>query len=98
MKCDAKDTEDFKDVDLMLFDKVIAFDHLRQKIVLIVNMSLDDVEVRYNKAVMELKRLIELLRMEKRGGARRKTSGRGYIAVWQRTVLCHGGKGKTPYS
>ncbi|WP_242973164.1 hypothetical protein [Mediterraneibacter gnavus] len=43
----------------MLFDKVIAFDHLRQKIVLIVNMSLDDVEVRYNKAVMELKRLIE---------------------------------------
>ena len=62
VKCDAKDTEDFKDVDLMLFDKVIAFDHLRQKIVLIVNMSLDDVEVRYNKAVMELKRLIELLR------------------------------------
>ena len=46
----------------MLFDKVIAFDHLRQKIVLIVNMLLDDVEVRYNKAVMELKRLIELLR------------------------------------
>lgn len=68
MKCDAKDTEDFKDVDLMLFDKVIAFDHLRQKIVLIVNMPLDDVEVRYNKAVMELKRLIELLRNgEKRG-------------------------------
>lgn len=62
VKCDAKDTEDFKDVDLMLFDKVIAFDHLRQKIVLIVNMPLDDVEVRYNKAVMELKRLIELLR------------------------------------
>lgn len=31
-------------------------------------MSLDDVEVRYNKAVMELKRLIELLRNgEKRG-------------------------------
>ena len=68
VKCDAKDTEDFKDVDLMLFDKVIAFDHLRQKIVLIVNMPLDDVEVRYNKAVMELKRLIELLRNgEKRG-------------------------------
>ena len=62
VKCGAKDTEDFKDVDLMLFDKVIAFDHLRQKIVLIVNMLLDDVEVRYNKAVMELKRLIELLR------------------------------------
>ncbi len=51
VKCDVEDTEDFKDVDLMLFDKVIAFDNLRQKIILIVNMPLDDVEVCYNKAV-----------------------------------------------
>ena len=46
----------------MLFDKVIAFDHLRQKIILIVNMSLDDAETGYNKAVLELKQLAELLR------------------------------------
>lgn len=62
VKCKVEDTEDFKDVDLMLFDKVIAFDHLRQKIVLIVNMSLKDPETGYNKAVMELKQLVELLR------------------------------------
>lgn len=62
VKCDAEDTEDFKDVDLMLFDKVIAFDNLRQKIILIVNMPLDDVEVCYNKAVMELRQLANLLR------------------------------------
>ena len=62
VKCEVEDTEDFKDVDLMLFDKVIAFDNLRQKIILIVNMPLDDVEVGYNKAVMELKQLVELLR------------------------------------
>ena len=62
VKCDVEDTENFKDVDLMLFDKVIAFDHLRQKIILIVNMPLDDVEVGYNKAVMELKQLVELFR------------------------------------
>ena len=62
VKCDVKDTEAFKDVDLMLFDKVIAFDHLRQKIILIVNMPLDDVETGYNKAVMELKQLVELIR------------------------------------
>ena len=62
VKCDVEDTEDFKDLDLMLFDKVIAFDHLRQKIILIVNMTLDDVEVSYNKAVMELKQLVELLK------------------------------------
>lgn len=61
-RCNTEDTEDFKDVDLMLFDKVIAFDHLRQKIILIVNMPLDDVEVGYNKAAVELKQLIQLLR------------------------------------
>lgn len=61
-RCPAEDTEDFKDVDLMLFDKVIAFDHVRQKIILIVNMSLEEPESGYNKAVMELKQLAELLR------------------------------------
>lgn len=65
-QCNTEDTEDFKDVDLMLFDKVIAFDHLRQKIILIVNMPLDDVEVGYNKAAVELKQLIQLLRDGKR--------------------------------
>lgn len=54
-KCAVEDSETFKDVDLMLFDKVIVFDHLRQKIILITNMPLDDIEVGYNKAVMELK-------------------------------------------
>ena len=57
-----QDTEGFQDLDLMLFDKVIAFDHLRQKIVLIVNMRLDDLETSYNKAVLELKQLAALLR------------------------------------
>lgn len=62
VKCDVEDTEAFKDVDLMLFDKVIAFDHVRQKIILIVNMQLDEPETGYNNAVMELKQLAELLR------------------------------------
>lgn len=66
VKCPVEDSEKFKDVDLMLFDKVIAFDHLRQKIVLIVNMPLDDVEVGYNKAAMELKQLVELIRYGKK--------------------------------
>ncbi len=59
---EVEDTEAFKDVDLMLFDKVIAFDHMRQKIILMVNIRLDDVEVGYNKAVLELKQLADLLR------------------------------------
>lgn len=61
VRCQVEDTEDFKDVDLMLFDKVIAFDNVRQKIILMVNMSLDDPETGYHKAVMELEQLIALL-------------------------------------
>ena len=57
-----EDTENFKDVDLMLFDKVIAFDNVKQKIILIVNIRLSDIESNYNKAVWELKQLAELLR------------------------------------
>lgn len=58
---EVQDEEAFKDLDLMLFDKVIAFDHIRQKIILIVNMPLEDPETGYNKAVMELKQLCGLL-------------------------------------
>lgn len=65
-KAKTEDTENFKDVDLMLFDKVIAFDNLKQKIILIVNMPLDDIEVNYNKAVMELNQLALLLRNGKK--------------------------------
>ena len=62
VRCEVEDTEAFKDVDLMLFDKVIAFDNLKQKIVLIVNMPLDNIESSYEKAVNELKELVKLIR------------------------------------
>ena len=66
VRCNVEDSEAFKDVDLMLFDKVIAFDNVKQKIILIVNMPLNDPETGYNKAVMELEQLTELLRNGKR--------------------------------
>ena len=66
VRCSAEDTENFKDVDLMLFDKVIAFDNMRQKIILIVNMHLDEPETNYNKAVWELNQLIDLLKNGKK--------------------------------
>ena len=56
-----EDTERFQDMDLMLFDRVIAFDHIRQKIILIVNMRLDNVERQYQKAVVELQAMADLL-------------------------------------
>lgn len=61
VKMDIQDTEAFKDMDLMLFDKVIAFDNLKQKIILIANMSLEDPETGYNKAILELKQMADLL-------------------------------------
>ena len=62
VRCPVRDTEAFKDVDLMLFDKVIAFDHIRQKIVLIANIRLDDVETDYRRAEGALKEMAGLLR------------------------------------
>ncbi|SHL03475.1 anthranilate synthase, component I [Selenomonas ruminantium] len=61
-KVEVEDTENFRDVDLMLFDKVIAFDHVRQKIVLIVNMKLQDGRQGYEQAVEELRCMVKLLR------------------------------------
>lgn len=59
---DAKDEEGFRDVDLMLFDKVIAFDNLRQKIVIIVNAKVENLEKEYQKATEEIRRIITLIK------------------------------------
>ena len=69
---ETEDTENFKDIDLMLFDKVIAFDNFRQKIILIANISLEDYETGYNKAKMELDNLVSLLK----NGAQKEQTGR----------------------
>lgn len=63
LRLDAEDQEHFNDVDLMLFDKVIAFDNLRQKLILTVNMPLTgDVQAAYAAAQAALKALAELVR------------------------------------
>lgn len=62
VKCETEDNEAFKDVDLMLFDKLIAFDNVRQKLILIVNMRLEDIAISYTQAANELSRLSALLR------------------------------------
>lgn len=65
LNLDAKDEEGFKDVDLMLFDKVIAFDNLRQKIVIIINISVEKLEEQYHQAVKEIDRIIDLIKYGK---------------------------------
>ncbi|MBD5461065.1 MAG: anthranilate synthase component I [Lachnospiraceae bacterium] len=66
-----QDTENFKDVDLMLFDRVIAFDNFRQKIILIANMRLENPEEEYEKAIGQLKQMCSLLR----SGAKKEEPG-----------------------
>ena len=54
---------EFADFDLMLFDKVIAYDHLKQKIVIVVNVRTDgDIEANYAKAKADIKGIISLIR------------------------------------
>ena len=62
IRCDLEDENEFKDVDLMLFDKVIAFDNLSQKIYLIANIKLNDIDNEYERAGHELERIADLLR------------------------------------
>ena len=52
----------FHDFDLMLFDKVIAYDHLKQKICLIANMKTDKVMDNYGKAAAELEAMAAMIR------------------------------------
>ena len=56
------DEEKFNDVDLMLFDKVIAFDNYKQKIVLIVNIKTDNIEAEYERGKTQLENLKKLIK------------------------------------
>lgn len=62
LNLDAKDEEGFKDVDLMLFDKVIAFDHYRQKIIVIVNAKTKEIQQEYERAEHEIEKIIDLIK------------------------------------
>lgn len=67
---DAQNHDAFKDVDLMLFDKVIAFDNYKQKIVVIVNMEInsenDDssLEESYNEACRAIEEIISIIKTD----------------------------------
>jgi anthranilate synthase component 1 len=52
---------DIHDFDLMLFDKVIAYDHLKQKIHVIVNMRTDRLMENYGKAVTEIESIVRII-------------------------------------
>lgn len=62
LNLDAEDEEGFNDVDLMLFDKVIAFDNVKQKMLIIANAKTDNLTENYIHAVEEISEIIELIK------------------------------------
>ena len=62
LKLTANDQEKFKDVDLMLFDKVIAFDNVKSQIFVIANASTENLDESYPKAVEEIDKIINLIK------------------------------------
>ena len=61
VRCGEQDEDSFKDVDLMLFDKVIAFDHVKEEIILIFNMNTHDPEAGYRRGQKELEIMCRLV-------------------------------------
>ena len=58
---ECEDEGNFKDCDLMLFDKVIAFDNLMQKIVFVGNVRADDVDNSYDETCRELEKTADII-------------------------------------
>lgn len=54
-------SSEYNDFDLMLFDKIIAYDHLKQKISIVVNMKTDKVLENYGKAVSDIENMTRFL-------------------------------------
>lgn len=65
LKLEDKEQQDFRDMDLMLFDQVIAFDHYRQKILLITGVMTENLEESYREAEQKLEEMATLLKERK---------------------------------
>lgn len=68
LKLTADDSEGFRDMDLMLFDSLIAFDNDRQKLILIAGVKLPEkssesiaMKSAYDRAVARLQEMLHLL-------------------------------------
>ena len=62
LKFNSYDEANFDDYNFMLFDKVIAFDNIKQKMFIIVNMKNENIEENYIKAKEEINELIKIIK------------------------------------
>lgn len=59
------DSGDFNDLDLMLFEKIIAYDHLKQKIIIFINIKTDDINTNYVNAEKIINEMAKLINSDK---------------------------------
>lgn len=62
IRWDSRNPEKFKDMDLFLLDKLFILDREKQEILLVVNIPTADLEVAYNKALLDLDAMEQLLK------------------------------------
>lgn len=85
----ARDDAGFKDMDLMLFEQGITFDHLRQKMILTTSIRLDGrVEEAYREAEGKLGRLKELIRDGKNASSIPLKLKSDFQAQFSRKTFC----------
>ncbi|MBQ9520906.1 MAG: anthranilate synthase component I [Acholeplasmatales bacterium] len=61
LKFSSKDEAQFNDYDLMMFDRVIAFDAFKQKVIIICNIKTTNLEREYYKAKESIAKIKELI-------------------------------------
>jgi len=88
LQLDAVDEERFNDVDLMLFDKVIAFDNYRQKVILITNINAQNIEAEYEKGKAQLELLKKLIRYGERDNIPQACIKSDFKALFTKEEYC----------
>ncbi len=88
LNLDANDEEGFNDLDLMLFDKVIVFDNVRQKMFVIANAKTDDFENNYIKAVEDINTIINILKYGKEKDVEPARLESDYRALFDKETFC----------
>lgn len=88
LKLSGEEGEKCRDVDLMLFDKMIVFDNFRQKIYLIVSIQTEALREAYNRAVLTLDEMERLIRFGTPAPAAPGKLKSSFCPLFQREEYC----------
>jgi len=82
------DDEGFQDMDVMLFDEVICFDNFLQKLIVIVNVSLDCIEESYAKGIERLQQLKNILYSDQKADIQPLHLESSFTPLFQQDEYC----------